>query len=168
MAQHSTLLNIKTGMTTNPLRPLIEHLNDMLDAAADQYDTGDKGAFSHAIDYVDNGFFLTVYPHGFSAEYKKAQEERVRYSITISKRSEASPYVIEERLVDPDTNYGFNLPDAHYDTLESAVIGIFKAFTFINKDFTEQKYLELNPWARGARARWMAKKQLQGDSTGDF
>ena len=140
-------------MTTNPLRPLIEHLEDMLYAAIDQYDAGDEGAFSHAIAFEDNGFFLKVYPHSFSAEYKQAELERVLYSINISKRSEASPYVIEERLVDPDTNYGFNVPDQHYDTLEAAVVGIFKAFTLINKDFTEQQYLELNPWARGARAR---------------
>ena len=135
----------------HPLRQLKRLLDCMLHAAKNAEGNKKEASYSDAIAYMDHGHFLALFLHPFSAEYRRAKEERVSYSIIISRGKEdseqSSSYVIEGAVVHPDTNnnISISLPDQECHTLESAVEAIFKAFRCINKDFTQQRCLELNP-----------------------
>ena len=128
----------------------------MLYAARNAYDgtEGNKekknAAYSDTIAYTDHGHFLALFLHPLSAEYRRAKEEGLRYSIIVSyaeepeegmkQESSSSFYVIEASVVHPDpTNLSSSsiitrrrLPDQEEcHTLESAVEAIFKAFKCI-------------------------------------
>jgi hypothetical protein len=134
--------------------PLKERLESMLDRAWDEYN-GEEGqrAYARAISFTDHGTFVSVSPHFQSASYATARREGVRYSINIgTDASELTPnghhYVMEVRLVDPPTGYGFNLEDQLFeispegiDRLIQAILEVFN--NKLNREFTGRMYAEL-------------------------
>jgi hypothetical protein len=141
----------------NEMDPLRERLESMLDMARDAYNRGEEGdgdrwgAYAHAISYVDHGTFLTVSPHFRSVWHATAKRERVRYSIHIGTEDAGTPmarYVMEVRLVDPTTNYGFNLEDQLFEIspagIDSLIEALLEVFNHkLNREFTERMYAEL-------------------------
>jgi hypothetical protein len=142
----------------NEMDPLRERLESMLDMAWDAYnrekEEGDgdgSGAYAHAISYEDHGTFLTVSPHFRSVWYATAKRESVRYSIHIGTEASGTPmahYVMEVRLVDPTSNYGFNLEDQLFEIspagIDSLIQALLEVFNHkLNREFTERMYAEL-------------------------